>query len=125
MIPVKGRISSKFGDRVHPVTKRKSFHNGVDIAAPHGTDIVAPANAKVINIWNHPTGGLSLAIATVDNVRFGFAHLSSTICKVGDVVKMGQVIAKVGNSGLSTGAHLHFTMKINDIFVDPQKYINF
>ncbi len=120
-----GRISSPFGNRSHPITKKVKFHNGVDIAGPIGTPIFAPTSGKVSQHWDHASGGKCLAFVALDGTRFGFAHLDSRAVKLGDHVVGGQIIARSGNTGASTGPHLHFTMKINGQWVDPQKHINF
>ncbi|PKN85401.1 MAG: hypothetical protein CVU46_11150 [Chloroflexi bacterium HGW-Chloroflexi-8] len=125
--PVKGRVSSKFGYRIHPITKeKKSFHNGVDISAPEGTPIVAPVAGKITEFWTHDRGGHCLALTSADGLlRFGFAHLSKRFVSRGAVVKQGELIANVGNTGVSTGAHLHFTMKKNGSWIDPQLHFSF
>ncbi len=132
-----GRISSKFGYRTHPVTGEKtSFHNGIDIACPSGTIIRTPVDCEVKAAYSHKTGGNSLIIKDIDsNDRYGFAHLSKFVCKVGDTVKKGDVIALSGNTGASTGPHLHFTYSINGKwngnvstgheFVDPTERVDF
>lgn len=123
IIPVQGRITSKFGYRIHPITKEENFHNGIDISCPIGTPVLAPDDGEIIDLWLHKTGGVSLAMLTNGNIRFGFAHLDGYSCNLGDMVKKGDVIAFSGNSGRSTGPHLHFTMKINDEWVDPVQYL--
>lgn len=109
--PVKGRISSKYGNRTHPVTGAKSFHNGIDIAAPTGTDVLAPADGVVSKISWHNGGGNQLHIKHDNGYTTGYAHLSSYAVKVGDKVKKGQKVAEVGNTGASTGPHLHLTVR--------------
>lgn len=123
--PVIGKITSKFGERIHPITKKKSFHNGIDIACFVGTPVYCPVTGKVSEVWETKTGGLCMSIVSLENVRFGFAHLSKQINKVGDRVTKGDIIALTGNTGASTGPHLHFTMKILGQWVDPQLYIQF
>ena len=123
--PLKGRISSKFGKRIHPITKLQSFHNGVDIAAPTGTKIVSPVSGRVQRVWDHPKGGKSMSIVNGAGMRFGFAHLSKRLVKEGDPVHEGQEVAEVGSTGASTGPHLHFTVSINNEFIDPAKYFTF
>lgn len=108
--PVKGRISSDFGPRTHPITGVASNHNGIDIAAPTGTPIVAPKSGRVISIYSTATGGLQMVVEHAGGWRSGYAHLSETIAKVGEDVMKGETIAKVGNTGASTGPHLHFTI---------------
>lgn len=123
--PLKGRISSKFGKRIHPITKLQSFHNGIDIAAPTGTKIVSPSSGRVQRVWDHPKGGKSMSIVNGAGMRFGFAHLSKRLVKAGDPVHEGQEIAEVGTTGASTAPHLHFTVSINNEFIDPAKYFTF
>ena len=124
--PVSGRVSSKFGNRIHPLSGQKvAFHNGVDIACSIGTPIVAPESGMVTDVYTHPRGGKTIIMVTSSGVRFGFCHLSEQLAKKNAVVNKGDLIAKSGNTGVSTGPHVHFTMKINDQFVDPQKYFQF
>ena len=124
-VPLKGRISSRFGYRKHPVSgANSSFHNGIDIAAPVGTAILAPADGIITESWNHDKGGICLAMMA-GRTRFGFAHLDKRLVKVNDPVKAGETIALSGNTGASTGPHLHFTVKINGTFIDPERVINF
>ncbi|MDY0200967.1 MAG: M23 family metallopeptidase [Tenuifilaceae bacterium] len=123
--PLKGRISSKFGQRKHPISGKVSFHNGIDIAAKIGTPIVSPANGTVQRIWDHHSGGKSLSIITPGGLRFGFAHLIKRLVRQGDAVEAGQIIAQVGTTGASTGPHLHFTVSKQGQFIDPLKYFTF
>jgi len=123
--PLKGRITSKFGSRTHPITKEIKFHNGIDIAAPVGTKVLAPDSGKIIKCWDHPKGGICLAMLSNSGIRYGFAHLSMRLVKEGDKVTEGQLIAKSGNSGASTGPHLHFTVQINGEWKDPDLYFDF
>lgn len=125
--PIKGRISSTFGDRVHPITGAKSFHNGVDIAAPQGTPVKSPQDGEVITVdmVDDSAGGVQLRIKHANGWITGYAHLSMISVKPGEKVKRGQVVALVGNTGASTGAHLHLTLtdpKGNK--VDPTQYFN-
>lgn len=124
--PLKGRITGKFGPRIHPISGVTGFHNGVDIAAPLGTKIVSPADATVTKIWDDAAGGKSLAIETTAGMRFGFAHLSKRLVDhVGQRVSINQAIAEVGSTGKSTGPHLHFTVTVAGKKVDPMKYFTF
>lgn len=124
--PVTGRVSSKFGNRIHPITGQKvAFHNGVDIACAIGTPIVAPESGIITEVYTHPRGGKTVIMVTSSGVRFGFCHLSAQKVVLHAVVNRGDVIALSGNTGVSTGPHVHFTMKINDQFVDPQKHFSF
>lgn len=123
--PLKGRITGRFGKRVHPITGVTGFHNGIDISAPIGTKIVSPSAGRVQRVWDHPKGGKSMSIINGAGMRFGFAHLSKRLVKEGDPVREGQEVAEVGTTGASTGPHLHFTVSINNEFIDPSKYFTF
>lgn len=114
------RIVSGFGWRTHPITGKRSFHNGVDLAAPTGTEIYAPKSGTISKMYRNSKGGIQLIVNHSGNLVTGYAHLSKYAdIKVGDKVKQGDVIAYVGNTGQSTGAHLHFTTKINNKYVNP------
>lgn len=106
-----GRISSHFGSRRNPLTGKRSFHNGVDVALPIGTPVRAPGDGVVSMVTTHPSGGLSLAILHQKRARTGYAHLCSVCVSEGDTVRAGQVIAYSGNSGKTTGPHLHLTLQ--------------
>jgi murein DD-endopeptidase MepM/ murein hydrolase activator NlpD len=124
LAPTKGRITSKYGERTHPITKAKSFHNGVDVAAPIGTDVISPANGVVTSTYNHLTGGLTMIIAHDNGLESRMAHLSEFVAKTGDRVREGQLVAKVGNTGRSTGPHLHYGMRDHRRqYVDPMEHI--
>jgi len=117
--PVLGKITSRFGRRKHPITGIESFHNGVDIACPTGSAVVAPADGKILRLWTDPRGGMSLSMVSNDGVRFGFAHLENRLVKQGQEVREGDVIALSGNTGHTTGPHLHFTMSKDGMWIDP------
>lgn len=124
--PVSGRITSRFGPRKHPITgQTKSFHNGIDIAVPIGTDVLAPDSGRISEVWENEKGGKCMAIIGRTGIRFGFAHLDQQLRKVGEIVNAGDVIAKSGNTGGSTGPHLHFTVKQNGNWVNPETYFKF
>jgi murein DD-endopeptidase MepM/ murein hydrolase activator NlpD len=125
MNPLTGKITSPFGKRIHPITKAVSFHNGVDIACPVGTVVVAPADGKIELIWHHELGGNSLSMIAKDGLRYGFAHLSKVVVEKDQTVEEGQIIALSGNTGRTTGPHLHFTVKRNGYWADPVTYFNF
>ena len=121
--PTEGYVSSKFGPRKSPFTGRKQQHTGVDIAAARGTPIVAPADGVVT--FSGRLAGYGRAI--VLNHGFGFktfyGHNKKNEVKKGTRVKRGQVIGYVGNSGYSTGSHLHYEVLVNETPRDPLKYI--
>ncbi len=108
-----GRITSPFGrrrDPIHPNTWKE--HNGIDIGAPVGTPVYAPADGVVRSTYTHSAGGMTLLMTSTDGtVRYGFCHLSGYTVKPGERVMRGQQIARSGNTGRSTGPHLHFSVK--------------
>lgn len=124
--PLKGHISSSFGNRIHPITGKNSFHNGVDVAVPTGTPIYSPADGTILGTYTNSTGGLQLLVSHKNGYITGYAHLSSVLRLKGISVKQGEKIALSGNSGNSTGPHLHFTLKKHDkTLLNPKFYINF
>lgn len=121
--PVHGRITSPFGTRTHPIYKTNSFHGGLDIAAPLGTPVRAAATGVVVQ--SEPMGGFGLGIV-IDHGNGAttlYGHNSELLVAPGDLVRQGDVIAKVGSTGVSTGPHLDFRIKINGTPVDPSNYL--
>ena len=121
--PVSGTISSRFGVR------SRDNHKGLDIAAPKGTAIKAAASGTVIfsgfgaNGNGYSGYGYTVAIKSSSSVTILYAHCSALYVKAGQTVSQGQVIAAVGSTGISTGNHLHFEIRVNGKAVDPQNYI--
>lgn len=119
IFPVEGRITSKYGTRTHPISGKKKFHNGVDIAAPSGTTIVAPADGTVESVWYDDLNGNAIKIKHAKHIT-GFAHLLKTNVTKGQKVKQGDKIGEVGSTGGSTGPHLHLTVKdLSGTLIDP------
>ncbi|HUF65573.1 MAG TPA: M23 family metallopeptidase [Gemmatimonadaceae bacterium] len=124
MMPVSGRISSNYArSRMHPVLRIFRPHRGVDIAAPAGTRIVAPAAGRVRFVGRRPGHGLIVELAHTGGVVTRYGHCRSALVKVGDEVAMGEPIATVGSSGLTTGPHLHFEVLTRGTSVDPIKFL--
>lgn len=123
--PLSGRISSKYGNRVHPVTKELGrFHNGIDIAAPIGAKIVSPANGKVVGSYTTEFGGVTLVIEHDNGFESRMCHLKSVLVKMDEVVKQGQEVAISGNTGRSSGPHLHYGMRNEKKeYVNPEDYL--
>lgn len=112
-------ISSKFGYRVHPISKKLSFHTGIDIPAPKNTDVLASDDGIVIFAGNNKGYGNVVKIKHFDNKVTVYAHNYTIIVKEGDIVKKGQVISKVGSTGNSTGNHVHFEVIVNNNRINP------
>ncbi len=121
--PVVGRITSTFGYRQSPFGRSREFHDGLDIAAPYGTEIRAAADGVVIQSNRVPGWGRIVKISHGNGVVTSYAHNSTNLVKKGDRVTKGSVIAKVGSSGRSTGPHVHFTIEKNGKPVDPLLYL--
>ena len=101
-----------------------SNHNGIDIRAAIGTEVLAPASGTVVNIYTNTQGGLQMLIKHDNGYTTGYAHLSKTLVAVNAKVKQGQTVALTGNTGTSTGPHLHFTLRNgNNELIDPTKFL--
>jgi len=116
-------ISSGFGWRTNPFTGERDFHNGIDIAGAPQTPIIAPAKGKVIKVGEDKYLGRFVQLDHSKGVVTYYGHLASFNVKEGDVVKRGDVIAYMGNSGLSTGHHVHYIVKVNGKAVNPRRYM--
>jgi len=117
--PLGGRLSSFFGNRKHPVYSRRKFHNGLDIAAKHGTLVGAARAGKVVSTgWN---GGYGKTVVIEHNKGYKtlYGHLSQINVRPGQVVEAGRIVGRVGSTGLSTGPHLHFTLWHNGKLINP------
>jgi murein DD-endopeptidase MepM/ murein hydrolase activator NlpD len=121
--PANGWTTSRFGHRVSPFTGRKEFHKGVDIANRKGTAILSTANGIVAYAGNKGTMGNVLVIDHGHGMITRYAHLSEVLKKQSEKVKRGDIIAQMGNSGRSTGPHLHYEVHLNGVPVNPEQYI--
>jgi murein DD-endopeptidase MepM/ murein hydrolase activator NlpD len=121
--PVNGWISSGYGWRTHPVYGSRQFHGGIDIAVNTGTPVRAAASGTVIEAGWMDAFGYGVVIYHGDGVTTWYGHNSSVLVKKGDWVSQGQIIARSGNTGVSTGPHLDFRIKIDDETVDPRIYL--
>ena len=118
--PISGIITAKYGE-VSGV--RSSSHTGLDIAAPKGTSIKAAASGTVVFAGRKGSYGLMVAISHGNGVQTYYAHCSKLLVSVGQTVSQGEVIAKVGSTGNSTGNHLHLEVRVNGQSYNPQKYV--
>lgn len=117
------RVTSEFGYRIHPILKYKKLHTGIDIGCPTGTNIVAANFGTVIKAgWNNSYGNMVMVDHGGGIVTL-YAHNSSLLVKTGDVVNRGQTIAKSGSTGMSTGPHLHFEVRVNGEYQNPRNWI--
>ena len=120
--PINGaRLSSPFGNRKHPILGFTKHHNGTDFAAPTGTPIMASGNGTVIKAGWCGNGGNCVRIRHNSSYTTGYGHMSKIATRTGRRVRQGQIIGYVGNTGMSTGPHLHYTVSYNGKFVNSQK----
>ncbi len=124
--PSSDNITSSFGNRKHPILRKVKMHTGIDIGASKNSSIVAANKGTVIMAQYDKSGGYGRMVV-IDHgggITTLYAHANSLLVKVGDEVKAGQTIAKVGSTGLSTGNHLHFEVRENGVPVNPlSKYL--
>ena len=121
--PVPGVITSKFGRRRDPINSRPAFHNGVDIRGRLGTEVKATADATVFELGNDEGIGRFVILDHKNGYRTTFGHLKKILVKRREEVRRGQVIGLLGNSGRSTGPHVHYEVHYKKKLVDPMKYM--
>lgn len=124
IMPTAGWLSSQFtSSRFHPILHENRPHEGIDVHAPTGTPIVAPAAGRVVFAGNDKGYGLAVEIDHGNGIRTRFAHCSSLAVRAGQQVTRNQLIAAVGSTGLSTAPHLHYEIHVNGKPVDPITYV--
>ena len=121
--PAYTKVSSDYGYRKHPILGTNLFHNGVDLAAPAGSNILAAYDGEVVAVSYTAAMGNYVMIDHGGGLFTIYMHASKTNCSKGQEVKRGDVIAYVGSTGRSTGNHLHFTVRRNGEYVSPWEYI--
>lgn len=124
ILPVGGVVNSRYSAaRFHPIHNRVLPHDGIDISAPTGTPIVAPARGRVVSAGRQSGYGLAVVIDHGFGVTTLYAHASRVLVRVGQTVERGEVIAQVGATGVATSPHLHYEVRVNGRSVDPMNYV--
>ena len=125
LMPVPGgRITSEYGIRADPFHGSKRFHEGIDIAAPHGSTIQAIGSGQVIFSGVHQGYGKVVAVKHAGDITTLYAHCWALRVKVGDLVEHGTVLGFVGDSGRATGPHLHLEVRVGGTSVDPSRLLS-
>jgi murein DD-endopeptidase MepM/ murein hydrolase activator NlpD len=118
-LPISAPVTSGFGVRADPFTGKARFHKGVDLGAPAGTSVPAPLAGKVLSAGNASDYGLCVVVEHAGGLKTRYAHLGSIRVVPGDSIAAGEIIGSVGNTGRSSGAHLHFEVLKDGKAVDP------
>ncbi|TXT43204.1 MAG: LysM domain/M23/M37 peptidase domain-containing protein [Spirochaetes bacterium] len=121
--PARGRISSPYGYRIHPFTGLRSFHSAIDIVLPTGTRVKATAEGRVGDTGYNSVFGNYVILRHANGYQSLYAHLNSISVKVGSYLDQGATVGLSGNSGQSTGPHLHFSLFKNGQALNPAKYV--
>jgi murein DD-endopeptidase MepM/ murein hydrolase activator NlpD len=121
--PARGWVTSDFGSRLDPYTADRVMHQGLDIAAPHGKEVFAPSDGTVVFAGLEGGYGNVIVIDHGYGIKTRYGHLAKILVKSGEKVKRGSKIAAVGNTGRSTGPHLHYEVRVNGIPQNPRKFI--
>src|SRR5262249_15792510 len=121
--PTKGWITSGFGYRISPFTGSRELHRGLDIAGRMRTPVAAPADGDVLFVGHKPGFGTCVTLRHGYGMETVYGHLADSVVKQGQHVARGDRIGLMGNSGRSTGPHLHYQVQVNGNPVDPQNYI--
>lgn len=117
--PAEGWVTSRFGPRADPTTQEKAMHLGIDVAAASGTEVRNPIDGRVLFVGSRPKLGNVVVIDHHRDIVTHYGHLKDTYVSAGDWVVTGQKIGAVGNTGRSTGPHLHYEIRVAGIPVDP------
>ena len=121
--PTRGWVTSSFGYRSSPFTGHREIHRGIDIAGRMGTPVIAPADGVVRYARDRRALGNAISVSHGYGIETIYGHLSELRVKPGEKIRRGQVIATMGNTGRSTGPHLHYQVEVNGKPVNPQNYI--
>ena len=121
--PTRGWVTSDFGTRLDPYSAERKMHQGLDIATSHGQTVYSPSDGTVVFTGTEGGYGKVLVIDHGYGVKTRYGHLSEIHVRLGDRVKRGEKVASVGNTGRSTGPHLHYEVRVNGIPENPRKFI--
>jgi len=121
--PLEGELVSEFGWRVHPVLGDRHHHDGIDLDVPEGTAVHATAAGEVYFYGEQPGYGNVLIIEHANGFYTLYGHLSDSFVFAGQYVEMGQAVARSGNTGISSGPHLHFELRNREYPIDPARYL--
>ena len=116
-------VTSGYGRRIDPYTKRRAFHKGIDLGAPWGSDILVTAKGKVSFVGRYGSYGKSVFVDHGYGLQTRYAHLSKIFVKQGQDLELGESLGKIGNTGRSTGKHLHYEIKVNDKARNPYPFL--
>ncbi|MCB5230548.1 MAG: M23 family metallopeptidase, partial [Candidatus Cloacimonas sp.] len=122
--PAYGRISSPYGWRIHPISGRRIFHNGLDIANQLGSPIYVTAEGVVKETGYNRSYGRYIIITHKFGYETMYAHLQKSLKKRGEQVERGEIIGHMGSSGISTGSHVHYEIRRYGKTVNPYQYLN-
>ncbi len=123
LLPARGWLTSGFGRRRSPFTGRREFHAGIDVVARNGTPVLSPADGLVIKSRREGGYGRVIEIRHMQGIVTRYAHLKKLLVRAGRRVNRGDIIARVGSTGRSTGPHLHYEVRLNGVAVNPMIYI--
>jgi murein DD-endopeptidase MepM/ murein hydrolase activator NlpD len=121
--PTRGWVTSDFGTRMDPYSGERRMHEGLDVATPHGQPVQTPSDGTVVFVGTEGGYGKVLVVDHGYGVKTRYGHLSEIFVGLGDRVARGEKIAAVGNTGRSTGPHLHYEVRVNGIPENPRKFI--
>jgi murein DD-endopeptidase MepM/ murein hydrolase activator NlpD len=121
--PTRGWVTSDFGTRLDPYSAERKMHQGLDIATPHGQPVYSPSDGTVVFTRTEGGYGKVLVVDHGYGVKTRYGHLSEIHVRLGDRIKRGDKVASVGNTGRSTGPHLHYEVRVNGIPENPRKFI--
>jgi murein DD-endopeptidase MepM/ murein hydrolase activator NlpD len=122
--PVRGRVSSGFGPRRHPITGESHFHSGIDVAAPRGSEVASPAAGEVVEVGAGGPAGRFVRVLHGDGTTSSYAHLEAVLVRTGQRIESGEALGTVGASGRATGPHLHLTVERDGEVIEPLGWLD-